>query len=151
MKIESSQIPHIYRNRFLRDGAASSAITLVSVKISRNADVQRAGRVGLLKRNLFYMQNLNNDNDNLLDRQRKRLSQVDKTAFSMRQNGFFWQRKRLSLTSLPYPCFFMSARSYIAILHIAFIVWRGEGRVKQIYFIYNILIINKLYNNIIIY
>ena len=28
MKIESSQIPHIYRNRFLRDGAASSAVNI---------------------------------------------------------------------------------------------------------------------------
>lgn len=28
MKIESQQIPHIYRNRFLRDGAASSAVNI---------------------------------------------------------------------------------------------------------------------------
>jgi len=28
MKIESQQIPHIYRNRFLRDGGASTAVNI---------------------------------------------------------------------------------------------------------------------------
>ena len=62
--------------------------------------------------------------------------QVEKTAFSMRQNVFVYRKKRLSLvdkTAFSHPSLsdlFMSARSYIAILHIAFIVWRGEGRVK---------------------
>ena len=54
----------------------------------------------------------------------------------MRENGFLYETKRLSLVEKtafshePPIRAFCLARSYIAILHIAFILWKGEGRVK---------------------
>ena len=89
-------IRHIYQPLFTRARPLDACI----VERSKNFSliITLITPIGLQKPitiiRIILTINFNNDDNNS---QTKRLSLVDKTAFSGRQNGFLWQRKRLSL------------------------------------------------------